>query len=290
MGHYQNLFQIQSGGGLLNGDNPDNVYSLWAAPGALQSGYNQFDNTQFAISVAGAMDIGNHEFKFGFQYDQRSDRQYGYAPQGFWTLMRSITNFHIRELDIDNPYVTEGSNLDTIKYFRKYDQISQRTFDINLRKKLGLPVEGLDFIDIDSYDFNTNSINYYDKNGSLHTVNYGSELFSVDMFSADELLNDGISSYVGYNGFDYKGNKLTSQPSFEDFFNKMDANGDYTREIGAYEPNYMAFYIQDKFAFNDLIFNVGFRADRFDANQQMLKDPFLIYQAYTVSNAPEIGW
>jgi len=287
--HYQNLFQIQSGGGLLNGDNPDNVYSLWNAPGALQSGYNQFDNTQFAVSVAGAMDVGNHEFKFGFQYDQRSDRQYGYAPQGFWTLMRSITNFHIRELDIDNPIVVQGSNLDTIKYFRKYDEISQRTFDINLRKKLGLPVNGLDFIDIDSYDFNTNSINYYDKNGTLRTVNYGSELFSVDMFSADELLNDGISSYVGYNGFDYKGNKLTSQPSFEDFFNKMDENGNYTREVGAYEPNYMAFYIQDKFAFNDLIFNVGFRADRFDANQQMLKDPFLIYQAYTVSNAPDIA-
>jgi hypothetical protein len=288
-GHYQNLDQIQLGGGLLNGQGPDNVYGLWAAPGTLQAGYTEFDNTQFAVNVAGAMDIGNHEFKFGFQYDQRSDRQYGYTPAGFWPLMRSITNFHIKELDIDHPVVIEGSNLDTIKYFRKYDEISQRTFDINLRKKLGLPVDGLDFIDIDSYDFNTNSINYYDKNGVRRTINYGSELFSVDMFSADELLNDGISSYVGYNGFDYKGNKLTSQPSFEDFFNKMDENGNYSREVGAYEPNYMAFYIQDKFAFNDLIFNVGFRADRFDANQQMLKDPFLLYQAYTVSSAPDIG-
>ncbi len=118
---------------------------------------------------------------------------------------------------------------------------------------------------------------------------YGSELFSVDMFSPDELLNDGISSYVGYNGFDYKGNKLKSQPSFEDFFNAMDENGNYTREVGAYEPNYMAFYLQDKFAFRDLIFNVGLRADRFDANQQMLKDPFLIYQAYTVKDVQTIG-
>jgi outer membrane receptor protein involved in Fe transport len=288
-GHYMNLDQIQLGGGLLNGQGPDGVYGLWAAPGALQSGYNEFDNTQFAVNVSGAMDIGNHEFKFGFQYDQRSERGYGYTPAGFWTLMRNVTNFHIKELDINNPIVITGSNLDTIKYFRKYDELSQRTFDINLRKKLGLPVDGLDFIDIDSYDFNDNSINYYDKNGLIHNVKYGSELFSVDMFSPDELLNDGISSYVGYNGFDYKGNKLTTQPSFEDFFNAMDANGDYTREVGAYEPNYMAFYLQDKFAFRDLIFNVGLRADRFDANQQMLKDPFLIYQAYTVSNAPDIG-
>lgn len=289
--YYLNLDQIQLGGGLLNGQGPDNVYGLWSAPGALQSGYNKFDNTQFAVNVSGAMDIGNHEFKFGFQYDQRSDRGYGYNPAGFWGLMRGITNFHISELDIENPYVVEGSNLDTIRYYRKYDGQSQWTFDYNLRKKLGLPTDGVDFIDIDSYDFNTNSINYYDKDGVRHTINYGNELFSVDMFSPDELLNDGIQSnqYVSYNGFDYKGNKLTSQPSFEDFFNKMDENGDYTREIGAYEPNYMAFYLQDKFAFRDLIFNIGFRADRFDANQQMLKDPFLIYQAYSVKEVQSVG-
>jgi outer membrane receptor protein involved in Fe transport len=289
LGNYQNSDQIQLGGGLLNGQGPDNVYGLWAAPGALQSGYSLFDNAQFAINVAGAMDIGNHEFKFGFQYDQRSDRGYGYAPGAFWGLMRSITNFHISELDIENPFVVEGSNLDTIKYYRKYDQVSQRTFDYNLRQKLGLPTDGLDFIDIDSYDFNTNSINYYDKNGILHTVNYGEELFSVDMFSADELLNDGISSFVGYYGYDYKGNKLKNKPSFEDFFNQQDERGIYTREIGAYEPNYMAFFIQDKFAFRDLIFNVGLRADRFDANQKMLKDPFLIYEAYSVSDAIRLG-
>ena len=38
---------------------------------------------------------------------------------------------------------------------------------------------------------------------------------------------------------------------------------------------YMAFYIQDKFAIQTLVFNVGLRIDRFDANQQVLKDPFL---------------
>ncbi len=288
-GHYQNLDQIQLGGGLLNGQNPDNVYNLWAAPGVVQSGFNQYDNSQVAINVAGAMDVGNHEFKFGFQYDQRSNRGYAYAPTAFWGLMRGITNFHIKELDISNPFVVQGSDLDTIKYYRKYDQISQRTFDFNLRQKLGLKTDGLDFIDIDSYDFNTNSINYYDKDGVRHTVSYGKELFSIDMFSPDELLNDGISPYAAYNGYDYKGNKLKTQPSFEDFFNKQDANGMYTREIGAYEPNYMAFYVQDKFAFRDLIFNVGVRADRFDANQQMLKDPFLLYEAKTVSEVQTVG-
>ena len=44
----------------------------------------------------------------------------------------------------------------------------------------------------------------------------------------------------------------------------------------------MAGYIQDKFAFNDLLFNIGLRVDRYDLNQMVLKDPYLFYNAYTV--------
>jgi len=286
-GHYQNLDQIQLGGGLINGQSPDNVYGLWGAPGTLQTGYNEYNNSQIGIEAAGAMDIGNHEIKFGIQFDQRIDRFYAYAPQGFWTLMRQNTNFHIGELDIENPFVVPGSDLDTIKYYRKFDGPSQRTFDINLRKKLGLPTDGVDFIDIDSYDYNTHSINYFDQDGNKHTINYGQNLFSVDMFSADELWNDGISSYTNYAGYDYQGNKLSSRPSFEDFFTKQDDEGNYTRDIGAYEPIYVAGYIADKFAFRDLIFNIGLRVDRFDANQMVLKDPYLLYEAYTTQ---EVGY
>lgn len=293
-GYYENTDQIQSGGGLMNGQNPGNVYGLWAAPGNLQTGYSEYNSTQFAINVAGSMDIGNHELKFGFQYDQRVDRGYGVAPAGLWTLMgykmgQGLANIQLNSLDISNPFVVPGSDLDTIKYYRKYDAESQTTFDKNLRIKLGLPVEGLDWIDIQSYDFNNNSINYYDKNGERHTIYVGEKLFSLDMFSPDELLNDGISSYVAYNGYDYTGKKLTKQPSFEDFFTQTDENGDYTRPVGAYEPIYMAFYAQDKFAFKDLIFNIGVRVDRFDANQMMLKDPFLIYEAYTVDEVSSIN-
>lgn len=288
-GAYTNLDQIQLGGGLLNGQQPDNVYGLFGAPGTIQSGYGQYDNSQIGINLSGSMDIGNHELKFGIQYDQRSDASYGYAPVGFWGLMRGLANFHIGELDINNPFVVTGSDYDTIKYYRKYDQQSQRTFDYNLRQKLGLPTDGLDFIDIDSYDYNTHSINIYDKDGNLKTVNYGQNLFTVDLFSADELWNDGIGSYVAYRGYDYKGNKLKGKPSFEDFFTETDENGVYTRPIGAYEPIYVAGYISDKFAFNDLIFNVGLRVDRFDANQKVLKDPFLLYEAYTAKEVTEIG-
>ena len=47
----------------------------------------------------------------------------------------------------------------------------------------------------------------------------------------------------------------------------------------------MAGYIMDKFAFNDIVFNVGLRVDVFDANQPVLKDPGLFYNAPTVAEA-----
>ena len=289
-GNYQNTNQIQLGGGLLNGQGPPSIYGLYQSPGALQAGYNHTDNSQIGINVSGAADVGNHEIKFGIQYDQRIDRGYGYAPTAFWTLMRGYTNFHLLELDKDNPMPVyhDGVFMDTINYYRKYDGLSQRTFDINLRQKLGLAVDGLDFIIIDSYDIDNYSIDYYDKEGNLRTINLGEDIFSVEMFGADELLNNG-NSVVYYRGYDYTGNKLTTKPSFADFFNEQDENKVYTRPIGAYEPIYMAGYIQDKFAFKDLIFNIGVRFDRFDANQSILSDPYLLYPARTINEVSSIN-
>ena len=289
-GSIQNLDELWLAGGLANGQGPPNVYGLWAAPGTLQSGYGESNNTQISINAAAAADIGNNEIKFGFQYDQRINRGYSYAASELWTRMRALTNFHIGQLDVDNPIAIyqDGIFMDTIIYNRKYDELTQTSFDKNLREKLGLDEKGLDFILIDSYDIEKKSIQYYDKDGNMHTINVGEDLYSINMFSADELLNDG--HYVAYYyGYDYKGNKLTSKPSWDDFFTKKDENGDYLRPMPAYEPIYMAGYIQDKFAFRDLIFNVGVRVDRFDANQPVLKDPFLFYPAYSVNEVAEVG-
>jgi len=51
----------------------------------------------------------------------------------------------------------------------------------------------------------------------------------------------------------------------------------------------MAFYIQDKFAINSLLFNVGLRVDPFDANQSVLKDPYLFREAYTVGDLRQLN-
>ena len=269
---------------LLNGYNPTTVYDLWANTGTKYDDYSKIDNTQISLTANGSADIKNHALQFGIQYEQRIDRSISYAPVGLWTLARFYANSHIVQLDKTNPIQVCNANgqfQDTINYNRLIDISSQTYFDYNLRNKLGLNPNGSDWIDVDNLDPST---------------------FSIGMFSPDELLNNGndatssydpsvtgATPYVSYYGFDYKGNKLNHKPTLEDFLTETESFGNgnyiYTRPIGAFEPIYMAGYIQDKFSFNDLIFNVGVRVDRFDANQEVLKDPYSLYETKTVSEA-----
>ncbi len=283
LGHYQNFTDIQLGGGLLNGDYNSAFYGLYSAPGSIQSNYGYGESDKFNVNLSGAMTIGNHEIKLGFQYEQRNSRGYGINGTRMWYLMRNLTNFHIQQLDIQNPEVVSYDGfVDTIRYYRKYDEESQYQFDKNLREALGLDVDGVDWINIDSYDFNDNTIQYYDREGNMHTATLN-DGFDISMFTPDELIQDG-TSYVSYYGYDYQGNKIKGQPTFEDFFTEKDENGNYTRPVGSFKPIYMAGYLQDKFAFKDLIFNVGVRVDRFDANQKVLKDPYILYDYKTVGD------
>ncbi len=289
-GNWRNSDEVQLGGGLLNGQGPPNVYGMFSLPGATQAGYSEYNNSQISVNATGSMDIGNHELKFGIQYEQRKNANYNVGPVGLWTLMDGLTNFHIQELDLENPefIYLDGVFQDTVEYKRRYNADEQRVFDANLRKKLGLATNGTDYINIQSYDYNTNSIQYFDENNVEHTVSVGEELFDLGMFSPDELLNDG-NWYVTAIGYDYTGEKLKSKPTFADFYNDTDDEGVYTRAVGAFEPIYMAGFIQDKFAFKDLIFNLGVRVDRFDANQMVLKDPYLLYPARSVAEVQSVG-
>ncbi|MDG2296906.1 MAG: TonB-dependent receptor [Gammaproteobacteria bacterium] len=172
--------------------------------------------------------------------------------------MRQQANKHILERDLANPkpVIDEltGIYQDTVDYNRLFIAEEQSYFDRNLREALGLDPNGTDFIDIDSYDPST---------------------YSLELFSADEILNNG-SSLAYYYGYDIYGKKLTSTPTLKSFFEE-----DSERLIAPFNPIYTAGYIQDKFAIEDLIFNVGIRVDRYDANQKVLKDQHLLYSAYT---------
>ena len=248
------------GKGLRNGELPSNVYSLFGNHGSMYGTSAKQENTQTTFKASGSADIKSHEFSFGFEFEQRKDYYWGIGPMGLWGLMRQQANKHILERDLSNPYPVFDANgiyQDTVNYDRLFIAEEQSDFDKNFRSEHN--IGQLEFIDIDSYT---------------------PDAYSLDMFSPDELLNSG-SSLVYYYGYDIYGNKSTTTPTLASFFEEGSDRG-----IAAYNPIYQAGYIQDKFAIEDLIFNIGLRVDRFDANQKVLKDRYLLYSAYTVGEDP----
>ena len=258
-GPYTSLLEVQNGNALLNGQNPSSTYGLWSYVGAQGNSYNIFNDQQFRVSAAGSGDIGDHALQIGFEYEQRRDAFFNLSPVGLWTLARLTANSHIKEIDTSDSTVT---NVGT-DYYVTYDRLlgdNQFEFDANLREALN--AEDRELINIDAID---------------------PDFYSLDMFGADDLLNQG-SNYVSYGGYDPYGNKTNNRPTIEEFFTETNDAGYNTRPIGAYEPIYIAGYIMDKFTFDDIIFNVGLRVDRFDANQPVLKDPYVVGQSYSVGD------
>ncbi|MBL4655071.1 MAG: carboxypeptidase-like regulatory domain-containing protein, partial [Bacteroidia bacterium] len=238
---------------LTNGERPTNVYDMWYNVGRQYNDYFKGKISQFRLSANASADFKDHAIKFGVEYEQRSYKAWDLGPIELWTFMRQYANDHIRELDKDNPdLIYDGDffgEFDTIKYDRLYSGASnQYTFDKNLRTSLGLKENGTDWIDVDNLDPGK---------------------FSLDMFSADELIAETNGPLRFYYGYDYLGNKLTKKPTLNDFFTKEE-----TRPISAFEPIYMAGYIQDRFDYKDIKFNLGLRVDRYDANQMVLKDKY----------------
>jgi len=248
--------------GLRNGSTPPSIYSLFGNVGAWYGYSTKEEKTQTSFKATGSADIKSHEVSFGFEFEQRNDSYWQFnAWRNIWSLMRLQANKHIQERDLANPnalYV-DGVYQGVVDYDRQYNAEEQSYFDRSLREKLNKPIDGTEWLDIDNYDPST---------------------YTLDLFSPDELLNDG-NNYVLYYGYDIYGNKLTTNPTLDQFFNEKDDNGIYKREIRAFQPIYTAGYIQDKFAIEDLIFNIGLRIDRYDANQKVLKDKYSLYETFT---------
>jgi hypothetical protein len=256
--------QVQTGLGLLNGDRPSNIYSLWYGTGRQYPAYTEVDKSQVTVRANFSADVfKNHAIQLGFEYDQRSESEFSVTAISLWTLMRQKANFHLSQLDLSHPMYMAGGTYDYYYYNQKVDSGSQTQFDKSLRAKLGLSQYSSKWIDVDAYKPST---------------------YSLKMFSPDDLLNNG-NAYVHYFGYDYTGQKSNTNASLNDFFTKQDANGNMAREIPSFRPIYMAGYIQDKFDFRDIKFNIGLRIDRFDANQMMLKDKYLLQQAKTVGES-----
>lgn len=267
-GYYRNLVETQNRGALWNGQRPRVVYDLWNSIGFIDApGDAEFRkrlNDQIRFSAFGSADIGDHAVSIGVEYEQYTQRRYDLAPVGLWTRARGLANSHLVWVDTVSVGTINlpGSTLPFSLSDRQGLGL-QTTFDRSLRTALGLDPNGGDYIDVDAID---------------------PGVFSLDMFSPDELIQSG-NTVVSYVGFDHLGNKLSSKPSFADFFTGKDSKGNYTRQQAPFEPIYMSGYLMDKFTFDDIIFNVGVRVDRYDANQNVLKDKYLFQEAYTAGSS-----
>jgi Carboxypeptidase regulatory-like domain/TonB-dependent Receptor Plug Domain len=301
-GTFQNYQQVQAKGGMMNGDEPLLTYGLFYSPGESLSYYTKFNSDQYSFSVDASFDLllgkTKHAIEFGMYYQQRIERTYtaqengGVGTYSLWYLARSlVSSIDNGGLVLDKTHpifvingqkynYSQGTSATGDKFdiftdangnvknvipgpndtvFYNYKNISNSTFDQNLRKELHL--NSTTNINIDTLD---------------------PSKLSLGLFTADELLAQG-QSFVNYQGYTYTGGTQSGAVNFNDFWTQKDANGNYTRPLAPFSPNYVAGYIQDVFNYKDLHFNVGVRIDRYSANTKVLKDPYSLYAENTVS-------
>jgi len=266
------LSQLSSLGGLRNGDEPIGVYSnMWTNVGTNLSGYGKSQNETYALWVMSEASVGTnpkrkHDLQFGFTYEQQVQRGYSLGASGLWSLMMQLVNQQFAGNDSSKAILKFNANgvfQDTVRFAPLIVSANQKTFDANLRSKLmssgatdvyGNPITANSRIDVNLYNPST---------------------YSLKMFSADDLLNNG-NSVVSYYGYDYLGNQVNGKQSIDKFLTD--------RTIGAFQPIYMAAWVQDKFVFKDLIVRMGVRMERYDANQLVLKDPYSLAPVYTAAD------
>ncbi|MBP5536108.1 MAG: TonB-dependent receptor [Bacteroidales bacterium] len=267
---YMTTFDIiRSNKGLVNGDSPSSVYSLFSNVGVQSSSYAKQENNYYYVQAKASAQIKKHELEVGFQYDQYTSAYYGLSAYSLWTIMRQSANAHITQLDFSNPHERFAGTTLFVDYDRMVGD-GQTHFDASLREALGASAH--EWLDIDRY-----SPEFYEENGGL------------SMFSANEMFNSG-HSIVSFYGYDHTGEKYNGRNwNLDDFFDPKSRGHENYQYLPVFSPIYMAGYIQDKFYFQDLIFNVGVRVDRFDGNQMVLKDPYLLYESYTVGDLKNGG-
>lgn len=209
-------------------------------------------NAGFQI-VPGSSDKSRHSIELGVSYEQRTIRSYSLSPRGLWNLGRASINEHITGVDTNVILRQEMIETDTGMvaanvFASSYVDLDGKTFYRRVREALGVDIG--ERLSMDALD---------------------PDMLSLDMFSAGELTSFRSVSYVGY---DYLGNEFDG--TFDDFFVR-DANGNRTFNVAPNRPIQMSAYLQDKFTLNKMIFRLGVRLDRFDANTKVLNDPLTLY-------------
>jgi len=224
--------------------------------------YDTEKDNQIGVTASAGFDIlgrggdspSKHSIQFGIYYEQRQDRNYELRPAALWDFAIQRINDGI------DPLTTYTYADDRITF--DYSNVTG-TFGRRFREAYGIPY-----------------------NESINIENYSSSDLSLDMFDSKNLIEDFGRLRLSYFGHDYTGNEVGGDVTFEDFFTATDAEGELTRPIAPLQPIYAAAYLQDKFSFKDMYFNLGVRVDRYDANRTVPSDP---YSLFSTQSASEVG-
>ncbi|MDQ3017339.1 MAG: TonB-dependent receptor, partial [Bacteroidota bacterium] len=226
-------------------------------------------NASFDL-VPGGSDKGRHNIQLGILYEQRQDRRFAINPRDLWNVMRLAANTkHIIGLDS-----TQVIGTDTFNFLY---QGNPGQIELDIYQTLVEEQPDLLFYRA-VRQLTGNTVNQYVNIDGLNPAD-----LRLDMFSASEL-TDG--KQISYYGYDYTGEKLPFNTTFDDFFTAVaeDGSGRRTLPVAGNKPIYSAAFIQDKFTFKDIIFRLGLRVDRYDANTKVLKDPYSLYQIISAND------
>ncbi|MEL6865179.1 MAG: carboxypeptidase regulatory-like domain-containing protein [Bacteroidota bacterium] len=255
----------------LNGQFIGAVDAAWNFHSNVGRVYNRIgkrDSDLMSANIHGAFELtprdsdkGRHHISFGLTYEQRVERGYEVRPNALWNIARQQANRHIIGLDstrVIDALIGLGNDPDTVLiYDTRIIDLEDRLFYRNVRD---VAFPGME---------REEALHQY-----VNVDGLSPDQLSLDMFSAQELTDQDL---IEYWGFDYLGNKLGSDVKFDDFFTARDENGVRSFPVAANTPAYTAMYVQDKFSFRNIIFRLGLRVDRYDANTKVLRDPYSLY-------------
>lgn len=239
--------------------------------------YRKQDFNQVQFNVTGSFEFvpggrkenGKHSVEFGLLYEQRINRSWSLNPRRLWLTGRQLLN---RQQDAS--VAVFNGNFETLPD--------------------GTQVPLFDRIPTDNLQTTTTSQQSYFDEQVRNQFNYGrldyihmDELspddLSLNLFSPAELV-DNMPNDINYYGYDAYGTPLDGTTTFSDFWTERDASGNRMFPVAPDQPIYTAAYIQDKFSYKDIIFRVGLRVDRYDANTQVLRDRYSFFGVTTVAD------
>jgi len=255
----------------LNGRLDQNLDDIWGLYANVGQVYNTFDKSEddiITLNVTSGFDLlpggsesGRHSIQFGFAWEKRTNRFWSINPRELWTAARQLANADLVGVNTDKELGVNAQGF-TI-YAPNYEGAdgNENQFYQNLRLLEGKALD--EYVNLDGIEDPSS--------------------LSLSMFSAPEL-NSFEQLDLSYYGFDYLGNKLGTDVTFNDFFTSRDGNNIRTFDVAPWQPIYWSGFIQDKFTYKDIIFRLGVRADYYDANSKVLKDPYSLYEIETAAD------